>query len=394
MKNTPRATDVSFRRTLPASFSFFASFERHRISTTQNFQGFSAELYCDIFFAHSQEDVTAPLYEQIGRLQMEVDWLKKSSETLGGGQAQIGSIRNIWRVVGGSASRPGGPGAFQRLLRPDSDRERRESGADAPDRRVVSAASVLRVSADGWMVEGPDMDSEREAGLAADGFDGAASGSAGAAHQPSTPQASRLPVSAPEPCHYGLERGLVREHHLHSAPPWLSLPGRRHEQVQPVRAGLGVDQLDGNGLLPAGLKPRLDARQTWHLEHRPRGTVHERRLHGAAQGGRGTDQHGRAWPCPGQRVHRAAVAFGQVRGGVSAELRQWAGVPPWAGALLPVLQPQAPASDPGQSNAKRNSHGTSGLTRKCTSVAGHGAAPRPQGAGTGTRQGGGQPKEH
>ena len=36
----------------------------------------------------TEEELTAPLYEQIGRLQVENDWLKKSSEPVGGAQAQ------------------------------------------------------------------------------------------------------------------------------------------------------------------------------------------------------------------------------------------------------------------------------------------------------------------
>ena len=35
----------------------------------------------------SEASVTAPLYEEIGRLKMALDWLKKSSECTGGGAA-------------------------------------------------------------------------------------------------------------------------------------------------------------------------------------------------------------------------------------------------------------------------------------------------------------------
>lgn len=33
----------------------------------------------------SEEELTAPLFEEIGRLKMELDWLKKKSATLKGG---------------------------------------------------------------------------------------------------------------------------------------------------------------------------------------------------------------------------------------------------------------------------------------------------------------------
>ena len=33
----------------------------------------------------SEAELTAPLFEEIGRLKMELDWLKKSAATLKGG---------------------------------------------------------------------------------------------------------------------------------------------------------------------------------------------------------------------------------------------------------------------------------------------------------------------
>ena len=50
--------------------------------------------------------------------------------------------------------------------------------------------------------------------------------------------------------------------------------------------------------------------------------IHPRGLHGAAARAGYRHQHGRAWCLAGQCVCRAAVAFGEVRGGVSAGLRQ------------------------------------------------------------------------
>jgi len=35
--------------------------------------------------AKSEDELTSPLYEEIGRLKMELDWLKKKSATLGEG---------------------------------------------------------------------------------------------------------------------------------------------------------------------------------------------------------------------------------------------------------------------------------------------------------------------
>ena len=64
------------------------------------------------------------------------------------------------------------------------------------------------------------------------------------------------------------------------------------------------------------LEEALVAGRARDLQHRPRESVHGHGVHVAAGSGRRGDQHG--WPRPGdgQRVHRAAVAEREVRGGV------------------------------------------------------------------------------
>jgi putative transposase len=52
----------------------------------------------------------------------------------------------------------------------------------------------------------------------------------------------------------------------------------------------------------------------------------------------------RPWPGDRQRVHRAAVAFGEVRGRVLERLRQWLGSGSVARGVLPLLQ--SPADSP------------------------------------------------
>ena len=56
------------------------------------------------------------------------------------------------------------------------------------------------------------------------------------------------------------------------------------------------------------------------LQHRPGQPVHQPGVHRPAAGGRRADQHGWAGPRPRQHLRRAAVADGQVRGGVPEEL--------------------------------------------------------------------------
>ena len=59
-------------------------------------------------------------------------------------------------------------------------------------------------------------------------------------------------------------------------------------------------------------------RQAGDLQHRPGLAVHGGGLHGRAADGRGQDQHGRQGSLHRQRLRRAALAFAQVRGGLSA----------------------------------------------------------------------------
>ena len=54
------------------------------------------------------------------------------------------------------------------------------------------------------------------------------------------------------------------------------------------------------------------------LQHRPGQPVHERRLHRALAGSRHPDLDGRPGPVHGQHLYRAAVAFAQIRGRLSA----------------------------------------------------------------------------
>ena len=76
--------------------------------------------------------------------------------------------------------------------------------------------------------------------------------------------------------------------------------------------------LDGQ-LLPGGARRSAVAWPAGDLQQRSREPVHGRGVHVAAGGARRGDQHG--WPRPSdrQRVHRAAVAEREVRGGVPAD---------------------------------------------------------------------------
>ena len=68
------------------------------------------------------------------------------------------------------------------------------------------------------------------------------------------------------------------------------------------------------------------------------GRVHQPGIHPGPSGPRCEDQHGREGEVRGQHLRRAAVAHGEVRGGVPESLRQRGGGPEGTGSLLPVLQ--------------------------------------------------------
>jgi putative transposase len=74
--------------------------------------------------------------------------------------------------------------------------------------------------------------------------------------------------------------------------------------------------------------------------------IHQRRLHRPPSGAGHCHQHGRQGSMAGQRFRRAALALGQVRGGLSPSLRKRPRGPRFDRPLSGLLQPQAPAFEP------------------------------------------------
>ena len=75
---------------------------------------------------------------------------------------------------------------------------------------------------------------------------------------------------------------------------------------------------DGRFVLSGGARGGSgDVRQARDFQPRPRLALHFGRLHRRARRSRRRDLHGRPRPLDGQRVHRAAVALAEVRGGLS-----------------------------------------------------------------------------
>src|SRR4051812_10136838 len=101
----------------------------------------------------------------------------------------------------------------------------------------------------------------------------------------------------------------------------LRLSGRGAGLVQPTGAGLAaVDHAGGRVLPRRGAGGPGAPWQAGDLQHGPRQPLHQRGLHRDAAGP--GDPHQHEWPrrLAGQRLRRAAVALGEIRGGLPAGL--------------------------------------------------------------------------
>ncbi len=94
-----------------------------------------------------------------------------------------------------------------------------------------------------------------------------------------------------------------------------SVPSPDSGLVQPIRAGLGVVEQAGIGVLCGGVELHAcGTRSVWSFEHGPGRAVHERGAHRGFEEGRRADQHGWSGPCARPYRHRAAVAEREGRG--------------------------------------------------------------------------------
>src|SRR5712691_7483322 len=218
--------------------------------------------------------------------------------------------------------------------------ERGEPASDAPARRAVHEAPVLRQPQDGRRVG--DQSQTR---ATADAHSGHRSPLPQTQLEPTGAGSRSVPVPTAWRRHRKAKSRLEHRYYVHSDAGRLSLPGCGDGLVQPLRAQLGTLQHHGDGLLP-GRAPRcVPLRTAHHLELRSGLAVHVGRFPGATQEARHRDQHG--WPRTRarQRVHRTVVALAQVRTDLPRRLRHRPGTVSGAGELLPLLQ--SPASAPG-----------------------------------------------
>src|ERR1700680_5093103 len=120
----------------------------------------------------SEEALKAELYQQIGQLQVELDWLKKSPA------CRVRTEASMDRRAEGAehpASVSVGRSFAVGVVLRGRTRDRRESGSDAADRRAVHANAVLRGAEDSALAVAAGRQGESEAGAAANAADGAGS---------------------------------------------------------------------------------------------------------------------------------------------------------------------------------------------------------------------------
>ena len=257
------------------------------------------------------------------------------------------------RLIGESAMRVGRAGTVLLLLRARRSGKLGERGVDASDRPALSAAAVLRVAAHDRLAGRVRLAGQREAGSTTDAGYGTSISVAKAVYEPAPSGKPGLSIPVARVNHPGSEARLVFGYHIYSPAPGTSVYGRCDGLVQSVRAGLGIIQLDGIGVLHPGAESCIGAWHTGDLQHRSGCSVQQYGLYGPIEGRWRGDQHGRSGPGLGQCVHRASLVVGQIRGGVSRRLRQRMGGTPTVGTVLSVLQHRAEASVVGKTDALR-----------------------------------------
>src|SRR5438105_5878627 len=236
-----------------------------------------------------------------------------------------------------TAVRAAGFAALDLLLRAAAG-ERRESAPAPAAGRAVSQVPVLWQPAHGGYAEGQPQ---------AHPTTHAYSGNRNSLSETQSESPSARPRDLPVPAARRLDRAaqpsLEHRYYIRSDAWWLSLLGRCHGLVQPFRTQLGTLQHDGDQLLLGRAGSRASFRPTRNLELRSGFPVYLGRFSGAVEEAQHLDQHGRTRPCPGQRVHRAAVALVEVRVDLPRRLPQRGGSVAGAGSLLSLLQSSAPA---------------------------------------------------
>src|SRR5262245_6886032 len=291
----------------------------------------------------------AELFEQIGRLKMELEWLNKKVGPLACAAAAPGRGRPPSAECA-AAVRAARPEPLQPVL-PAGSRDGGKLAADAADRPGVHRPPLPGQPAPDAVADPARGGGQPQAGAAADAAHGPGGDlpQAEVEHRPG--RTSDLPVFAAEREHAEARPSMEHGHHLRAPGERVHVPGSDPRLVQPVRDRLAAVEHAGRLVLPGHAGGGVEPGAARGVQHRPGGAVHSAGVDGPAGEGGGGGEHGRSGAVPGQRVRGAAVADGQVRGPLPVGLRRSAAAGAGAGAVLPVLQRGAAAPGPGVPNA-------------------------------------------
>ena len=151
--------------------------------------------------------------------------------------------------------------------------------------------------------------------------------------------------------------GVVRGCHLYPDASGLFVPGGEHGLIQPPGFVLEAVQHAGAVLLLRGTRGSAQqVRSPGDLQYGPGESVHQHRVHGTTQRGRGAYLDGRQGPLDGQHLHRASVAFTQIRMRLSERFRNRVGGPSRDRPLDQSIQQRETSLGTRRSDARRGVH--------------------------------------
>src|SRR2546426_1641345 len=225
----------------------------------------------------------------------------------------------------------------------------RELAADVGNGPVASEAPGPWKSADHGMAAAPGVADQPQAGGSVDADHGLGSDLPTGLDQPTKPGTSDLSLPAARQANQRSRPGLVCGYHVCADGGGVHVFGGGDGLVEPLCAGLAVEQHAGGRLLHRCLAwgPGNGPADSGHFQYRSGLTVHQRGVSECGRGVWNSDQHGWQRPVHGQYLCRAVVAQPQIR----RHLLE--GIPgrPWPAprneSLVRALQPGSASPGPG-----------------------------------------------